>query len=131
MYQDWLYGQCIGRIGNFINIEAYGTETKLPWRMGIVEGGRYIEVHPTFLYEMIATMAIVLILILKKDKRKYKGELTYLYLIIYGFFRMLIEGLRIDSLMILQFRVSQVLSGVFFVVFSVFYLYKRQKAKKM
>ena len=46
-------GQAIGRWGNFINIEAYGTETTLPWRMGIYELGKYVEVHPIFLYESI------------------------------------------------------------------------------
>ena len=46
-------GQAIGRWGNFANIEAYGVETTLPWRMGIYEANKYVEVHPTFLYESI------------------------------------------------------------------------------
>ena len=87
-------GQAIGRWGNFINVEAYGAKTNLPWRMGIYEAGTYIEVHPTFLYESIATFFIFIILMKISKNRKFKGQITYLYFIFYGFFRMLIEGLR-------------------------------------
>ena len=108
-------GQAIGRWGNFVNIEAYGTETTLPWRMGIYELGEYIEVHPTFLYESIATFALFIVLICIKNKRKFEGQLTYISLIWYGFARMIIEGLRTDSLMMGNIRISQILSlGVFF-----------------
>ena len=89
-----LCGQAIGRWGNFINVEAYGAKTNLPWRMGIYEAGTYIEVHPTFLYESIATFFIFIILMKISKNRKFKGQITYLYFIFYGFFRMLIEGLR-------------------------------------
>ena len=87
-------GQAIGRWGNFINVEAYGAKTNLPWRMGIYEAGTYIEVHPTFLYESIATFFIFIILMKISKNRKFKGQITYFYFIFYGFFRMLIEGLR-------------------------------------
>ena len=116
-------GQAIGRLGNFINIEAYGEKTSLPWRMGMYEGNNYIEVHPTFLYEMIITFAIFIFLSLKKDKRKFKGEFTYLYLIIYSFFRILIENLRTDSLMLGTFKISALLSVIVFLVFLLLYLY--------
>ena len=65
-------GQAIGRWGNFINIEAYGVETLLPWRMGITEGTKYMEVHPTFLYESFATFIIFIILTIVSKKRKFK-----------------------------------------------------------
>lgn len=96
-------GQAIGRWGNFVNVEAYGTETTVPWRMGIYEFGKYIEVHPTFLYESISTFILFLILVRIKEKRKFEGQLTYIYLIGYGLARMLIEGLRTDSLMLRKF----------------------------
>ena len=70
-----------GRIGNFINAEAYGTETGLPWRMQIQ---REAAVHPTFLYEMLVTILIFIILTIKGNKRKFRGEYTYIYLTIYG-----------------------------------------------
>ena len=64
--------QSIGRLGNFINVEAYGYETNLPWRMGIIENGIYKEVHPTFLYESISTLMIFIILYKIRKKRKFK-----------------------------------------------------------
>lgn len=100
-------GQSIGRWGNFINVEAYGTETTLPWRMGIIEAGKYIEVHPTFLYESVSTFTIFIILSIISKKRKFKGQITYLYLIMYSFARAIIESLRIDSLKIGDIRVSR------------------------
>ena len=110
-----------GRIGNFINVEAYGSETNLPWRMGIYERGNYVEVHPTFLYEMLVTITIFAILIIKKDKRKFTGEFTYIYLMFYGLGRMIIEGVRADSLMLGPVRISQIVSGVLFIAFSIMY----------
>ena len=108
--------QAIGRWGNFFNIEAYGTQTNLPWRMGIIENGIYKEVHPTFLYESIATFSIFVILMIKNKKRKFSGETTYLYFILYSIVRFLIEGLRTDSLMFLNLRISQIVSIILFAV---------------
>ena len=120
-------GQAIGMWGNFVNVEAYGTETTLPWRMGIYELGEYIEVHPTFLYESIATFILFIILIRIKDKRKFKGQLTYMYFIGYGFVRMIIEGLRTDSLMLGPIRVSQALSAVLLIIAIALYIKKNKK----
>ena len=119
-------GQAIGRWGNFVNIEAYGTETILPWRMGIYEFDEYVEVHPTFLYESIATFILFIILIRIGDRRKFAGQITCLYFIGYGFARMIIEGLRTDSLMIGTIRVSQILSLVLMLGASIIYV-KRNK----
>lgn len=118
-------GQSIGRWGNFVNIEAYGTETTFPWRMGIFEGGIYKEVHPTFLYESISTFLIFVLLYLIRNNRKYKGQITYIYLALYGVARMIIEGLRIDSLMYQNLRISQALSLLLFVIFSGVLVYKK------
>ena len=115
-----LIGQVIGRWGNFINIEAYGAETTLPWRMGILSYGpqlmdngelmltKEIYVHPTFLYESLWNLVALLIVHLGLyPKKKFDGEIFCFYLIWYGFGRMLIESLRTDSLMLGNLRVSQ------------------------
>ena len=123
-------GQAIGRWGNFFNAEAHGTETTNIFRMGIIENGRYIEVHPTFLYESICNLIIFITLYLLRNKRKYKGEITYLYLALYGIVRAIVEGLRTDSLMLGNFRISQVLSIVLFVIFTIILIFKELKYKK-
>ena len=115
-----LIGQVIGRWGNFINIEAYGSETTLPWRMGILTYGPQLQdngelmlagqifVHPTFLYESLWNLCALLIVHLGLyPRKKFDGEIFGFYLIWYGFGRMLIESLRTDSLMLGNLRVSQ------------------------
>lgn len=123
-------GQALGRWGNFFNIEAYGTTTNLPWRMGIYEMGQYVEVHPTFLYESLATFSIFILLMIISKKRKFKGQITYLYLILYSVARAVIEPLRTDSLMLGNIRVSAMLSAVLFIVFISIYIYKTTKLRK-
>lgn len=97
--------------------------------MGIYQAGKYIEVHPTFLYESLVTFTVFLILIFMINKRKFKGQLTLTYLIIYSFARMLIEGIRTDSLMLGALRISQVLSLVIFIVSGVIYINIKRKEK--
>lgn len=111
-----LIGQIAGRWGNFVNVEAYGGPTDLPWRMGIdgyVDGvWQYMEVHPTFLYESLWNLAGLLLLFLVFKKfRKFDGQLMWTYFLWYGFGRGLIEGLRTDSLYFFStgLRVSQIL----------------------
>ena len=123
-------GQAIGRWGNFFNVEAYGSETTNFFRMGILENGIYKEVHPTFLYESFATLCIFFILLCLKNKRKYPGQITYIYLILYSFIRFFIEGLRTDSLMLGNIRISQLLSLVIFVIFISIAIFKEIKIKK-
>lgn len=109
-------GQSIGRWGNFFNQEAYGTEIQNIFRMGIYTQNGYKEVHPTFLYESVCTLLIFFILKKMQKKRKFKGEISFLYLFMYSTVRIFIEGLRIDSLMLKNFRVSQILSVAICVV---------------
>lgn len=123
-------GQCLGRWGNFINVEAYGRVTNVPWKMGIVTKDMVEYVHPTFLYESIATLCIFFILSRLSKKRKFKGEITYVYLILYSFVRFLIEGLRSDSLMFYQVRISQILSSILFVIFCGILIDKIENNKK-
>lgn len=115
-------GQAIGRWGNYINIEAYGTETNLPLKMEIIENGVTKYVHPTFLYESVGNFILFLILLKISKNRKFSGQITFLYFIGYAFIRFFIEGLRTDSLMIGNIRVSQLLSLIIFIICTVVYI---------
>ena len=97
----------LDRWGNFINKEAYGTPTNLPWAITI-DG---VKVHPTFLYESIGDFIIFLLLVyIFKNKKKFDGQITSLYMILYGILRFFVEGLRTDSLYIGALRVNQLVS---------------------
>ena len=113
-----LIGQVIGRWGNFFNVEAYGSETTLPWRMGVdLMTGNAKFVHPTFFYESLWNfILLVVVLTLLYPKKKFDGEIFCSYMIWYGFGRMLIEGLRSDSLMLGSLRVSQGVGFLCFVI---------------
>lgn len=123
--------QSIGRWGNYINVEAYGYETNLPLKMEVIENGVVKYVHPTFLYESLCTLAIFIFLSILSKKRKFSGEITYLYIICYSFIRFIIEGLRTDSLMLFNFRISQILSLALFIIFSIILIYKYNKYKQL
>lgn len=118
-------GQSVGRWGNFINQEAYGRVTDLPW--GIIIDGQ--KVHPTFLYESIGDFIIFLVLYKVAKNKKFNGQAFYLYLILYGVLRFFVEGLRTDSLYIFGLRVSQLLSGIFAIVGVILYMINRRKIK--
>ena len=105
-------GQSIGRWGNFCNQEAFGGLTDLPWRMGLTVAGEYIEVHPTFLYESVWNLTGFVVLHFLSKKRKFDGQMFLAYLAWYGAGRMVIEGLRTDSLWLGPVRVSQLLAAV-------------------
>ena len=95
-----LLGQIIGRWANFINREAFGGLTDLPWRMRLwVSSYQYIEVHPTFLYESLWNLAGLLLMLFVITKgRRFDGENTWFYFLWYGLGRAWVEGLRTDSL---------------------------------
>ena len=98
--------QAIGRWGNFLNQEAHGGPTDLPW--GIMVDG--IKVHPTFLYESIWDLGVFLFLFIFRKKQKYQGQILVDYIILYSIGRFFIEGLRTDSLMLGPLRMAQVIS---------------------
>ncbi len=117
----FLIGQCIGRWGNFVNAEAYGEITNLPWRM-LVDGK---AVHPTFLYESLWNLALFLFLWFTRKKRGFEGRAASLYMVGYGIGRFFIEGLRADSLWLGNLRISQVFSLV--LVIGGIFLYRARK----
>lgn len=107
--------QAIGRWGNYINVEAYGTETKGPIGMEIMEDGLIKIVHPTFLYESMGNLVLFFLLVFLSKKRKFAGNIACAYLTGYAFIRFFVEGLRTDSLMLGNIRASQLLSIIIFV----------------
>ncbi|SES72846.1 prolipoprotein diacylglyceryl transferase [Anaerobranca gottschalkii] len=120
-----ILGQAIGRWGNYVNGEAYGVETNLPWAMYIAGAYR----HPTFLYESLWNLLIFALLIYVYYKVKVnKGSVFALYLIGYSIGRLFIEGFRTDSLMFGPFRVAQIISIGFIIIGIVlYYLLNRKK----
>lgn len=110
-----LIGQMVGRWGNFVNVEAFGGKTDLPWRMGITHLGQYMEVHPTFLYESLWNLlGFVLLAWLARRGRRFDGQIFLSYVVWYGTGRAMIEGLRTDSLYLFgtALRISQLLGLV-------------------
>ena len=126
----FLIGQTIGRWGNFVNVEAFGTNTSLPWGMTGPDIQNYLTnhisrlaqigvsvdatqpVHPCFLYESIWCLIGFILLHLYTKHRKFDGEMFLMYVGWYGLGRSVIEGLRTDPLLIGRLRVSQILAIV-------------------
>ncbi len=143
-------GQIIGRWGNFFNREAFGSFTDSLFAMRIpladastgvlnpnaleaitvtVNGAQYVQVHPTFLYESVLNLLLIILLIIFRDKKKFYGETFCRYLIGYGVIRFIIEGFRTDQLRIGEIAVSQVLSAVLAAAAIVFVIVTRVRLK--
>ena len=127
-------GQSIGRWGNFVNQEAYGTFTGSTWfgMSGdkITEAmGSAMPVHPCFFYESIWCALGFLLLHIISYRRKFKGELGCIYMIWYGFGRFIIEGLRTDALMLGAVRVTQWLMLIACIAGAVLLIIGLKKAK--
>lgn len=114
-----LVGQILGRWGNFFNREAFGGYTDSLFAMQIkldevggvisesvaenikvVDGVEYIQVHPTFLYESLWNLMLLLIILIYRKKKRFNGDVSAIYMIGYGIGRFFIEGLRTDQLQI-------------------------------
>jgi len=130
-------GQAIGRWGNFFNREAFGeyTDNLLAMRipldavrksdvtelmrehMETIDGVDYIQVHPTYLYESLWCLMVLVIMVLYTKHRKFDGEVFLIYLLGYGLGRVWIEGLRTDQLLlpVVGLPVSQLLAGLLIV----------------
>ncbi len=132
-----IFGQAIGRWGNFFNSEAFGMPTNLPWKLYIPPYRRPLELlefdyfHPTFLYESIWNLMVFVLLLalffwgLKRGNNLKSGTIALTYIISYSLGRFWIEGFRIDSLMLGSLRIAQVVSlgAIVFGMFGLFWLY--------
>lgn len=143
--QGFLIGQCIGRWGNFFNQEAFGGNTTLPWGMISENTQQYLQsvqqtlaaqgmtvdpsmpVHPTFLYESLWCGLGFLLLWRYSKHRRFHGEMTLLYIMWYGFERFFVEGLRTDSLMVGNVRISQAVAALSVVAALVAWVLLRRK----
>lgn len=145
-------GQIIGRYGNFFNREAFGEYTNSLFAMRLrvdqvnpanitelmrshmttVNGVQYIQVHPTFLYESLWNILVLVLILVFTTKKKFNGEIFLLYLVGYALGRVWIEGLRTDQLQIgsTGIAVSQVLSGAIVIVGVVVWICVRRKIGK-
>ena len=142
-------GQIMGRWGNFFNREAFGDYTNNLFAMQLpvsavraneitqkmwdhvvtVNGVEYIQVHPTFLYESLWNVGVLLFLFWFRKRKKFNGEVFLMYLIGYGLGRIWIEGLRTDQLLlpVVGLPVSQLLSGCLVVGCTILVVWKRKK----
>lgn len=147
-----ILGQIIGRWGNFFNREAFGEYTnslfamQLPvdavrysditnkmWSHAkVIDGIKYIQVHPTFLYESLWNVGVLILMLWWMKYKKFEGEIFLMYLFGYGLGRAWIEGLRTDQLLIpgSQIPVSQVLAVVLVIVSASTIWIKTKKAKE-
>lgn len=145
-------GQIIGRWGNFFNCEAFGGYTNNLFAMRIKEslvnpsmiseqllqheivenGVAYIQVHPTFLYESVWNLCLLCFMLWFRKRKKFEGEMLWLYFLGYGLGRVWIEGLRTDQLKVpgTGFAVSQLLSAALVLVSAAVIFYKNKKVQE-
>ena len=144
-------GQIIGRYGNFFNREAFGEYTDclfamrlkvdqvnpmnitdtMRQHMQVIDGVNYIQVHPTFFYESMWNVAVLILILIFTKKKKFNGEIFILYMVGYALGRVWIEGLRTDQLQIgsTGIAVSQVLAGAIAVVGIAVWIWARVKQR--
>ena len=151
----FLLGQGIGRWGNFFNQEAFGKNTDSLFGMsggriqnwisdqnGYLNTNFYLHfgeelspdrpVHPCFLYESIwCLVGFVLLALFAKKIRKFDGQIFLTYIAWYGLGRFFIEGLRVDSLVIGNVRVSQALAAVCVIVSVILQIVFLSRVKRM
>lgn len=147
-----ILGQIIGRWGNFFNCEAFGgyTDSLLAMRIKrslvdeymisqellehlIVEDGiEFIQVHPTFLYESVWNLGVLAFMLWYRRRKKFEGEMLWIYLLGYGLGRVWIEGLRTDQLILFQtgIPVSQALSLILVIISAAVLVFNHRKLKQ-
>lgn len=133
-----ILGQAIGRWGNFYNQEAYGAVTtfaklkSLGVPKFVIDGmyilGEYRE--PTFFYESIWNLfGFIALLLIRRYKYIKVGQITGLYMILYGFLRFIVEAKRTDSLMLGNFKMAQIVSIIMFLVGIFLFIYYKSIKK--
>lgn len=144
-------GQIIGRWGNFFNCEAFGGYTDSLFAMRIrralvnesmisqdllnhlivKDGVEYIQVHPTFLYESVWNLGVLVFMLWYRKRKKFNGEMLLIYLLGYGLGRVWIEGLRTDQLIFFNtgIAVSQALSLVLVVISALVLIWKHRQIR--
>lgn len=147
-----ILGQIMGRWGNFFNREAFGGYTNNLFAMQlpidavnvsdvtremmdhikVIDGISYIQVHPTFLYESLWNLGVLIFLLVWRKHKKFQGEIFFMYLFGYGVGRFWVEALRTDQLLIpgTEFAVSQLLAAVLVILSSGFILWNYRKVAK-
>lgn len=141
-----IIGQIFGRWGNFFNREVFGQYTdglfamllpidairsqsdvtsEMLTNLVTINGVNYISVHPTFLYESMWNLGLLIFLLCTRKKKKFDGYVFFTYLIVYGAGRFWIEGVRTDQLKLwgTNMAVSQIIAGISVVVGSGLFLY--------
>ncbi len=148
----FILGQIIGRYGNFFNREAFGEYTNglfamrlkvsevnpanitdmMREHMQTIDGVSYIQVHPTFLYESLWNVGVLILILVLIKKKKFNGEIFILYMVGYALGRVWIEGLRTDQLQIgsTGIAVSQMLAGVIAVVGAGIWVFVRIRLRR-
>ena len=134
-------GQMIGRRGNFFNglfamrlpvdaVRSSDITTKMWNHAETVKGVMYIQVHPTYLYESLWCLMVLIIMLLYRKHKKFDGEVFLIYLLGYGLGRFRIEGLRTDQLLLpkVGLPVSQLLAGTIVVISAILIIAGRKKA---
>lgn len=148
-----VWGQVVGRWGNFFNREAFGgyTDNLLAMQLPVndirineatsqmlnhqqmIDGVAYVQMHPTFLYESLWNLGVLVILLVLtfKVKKRFNGMVVLFYLLLYGIGRVWIEGLRTDQLLLpgTELPVSQLLSGALVVLSTLLLLIGKTKQK--
>ena len=152
-----LFGQMLGRWGNFFNRECFGGYSNGFFRMAIpydyfevqgsaqyyinsgvitqemldnmeiVNGIHCITVHPTFLYEGLLNLLVIIFILIYRRHKKFDGEVGLIYMMGYGICRFIVEAMRTDSLMIGSFKISQVVALVCIVLAAVLLIYNRKR----
>jgi phosphatidylglycerol:prolipoprotein diacylglycerol transferase len=145
-------GQIFGRWGNFFNREVFGQYTDGPFAMLLplnsirsqqdvtpemltnlvhLNGVDYISVHPTFLYESLWNLGLLIIMLLMRKKKKFNGQIFFMYLLGYGAGRFWIEGIRTDQLKLwgTNLPVSQLVAAVMVVLGALLITYNLMKSK--
>ncbi len=135
-------GQIIGRWGNFFNSEAFGLPTDLPWKLYIPYKSRPMQFraeeyfHPAFLYESLLSIIILIILylILVKYKKRTDGLIFFCYIILYSIARIIVESIRVDSVLnINNIHIAHITAFLFIVagIIGIIYINKHDKKRAL